>query len=375
MLANGITVTADLRESVLERGGVALRRNFYNSPGRSSRSSGIPQEIQHGSTVVAINDYGTDHWTLTRGDDGAPVLVHRLGQKLKAGFVKAIPVMQTPDIQSVANLYGGHALSFFSPRSCYFFAHDTQCSFCSLAGTAHNNDSISSYLSPSVVKRSVRQVLEQDVDRQIDQVMIVGGNMRDLDRGFKHHVELASAAHTSISALGRDDIRIHIATMPPRDLSLIKALERIPGIHVMFNLEVWDPDLFEKICSGKSRDYGRINMLRALEELASVLDPFHAHSALLCGLEPASSATAGALALAEMGVSPVLNVYHSDEHSRIGLGARPTFEHLAEIAIAAQQLHDRYPIRPYWPSAGRNAINAELVRGLFRSEPPSYLQE
>jgi hypothetical protein len=275
----------------------------------------------------------------------------------------------------LANLYGGAALAFFSPRSCYFFLDGTQCAFCSLAGTAEESREFKDVLSEEDIRATVQAALESDGNR-IEQIMVVGGNMRDLDRGFRHHVSLARAAAKEITrAKVSRKISVHIATMPPRNLDLLKLLTEIDDVHVMFNLEVWDAKLFSEICPGKERDYGRQEMLIALEHLRDVIGAYRAHSLLVTGLEPAESTAAGATALAAMGISPIINVYHSDQHSRLGLGVRPTFSELALVALTLQELYGKFAIEPYWKKCGRNAIDAEAQRGLFRSQIPPFLKD
>jgi hypothetical protein len=141
----------------------------------------------------------------------------------------------------------------------------------------------------------------------------------------------------------------------------------------MFNLEVWDPQRFDEICPGKAQDYGRDGMLRALECLRDTVGPYRAHSLLVTGLERAETTLAGASALATLGISPIINIYHSDRYSRLGLGARPVFSDLAQIAIGLQSLYETFPLQPYWKSCGRNSIDAEAAHQLFRSHVPDHL--
>lgn len=200
--------------------------------------------------------------------------------------------------------------------------------------------------------------------------------MRDLNRGFLHHLSLASAASFAVAEAGLSEaISIHIATMPPHDLDLIRRLQSINNVHVMFNLEVWDPSVFAEVCPGKEKDYGRKNMLIALERLRDVVGPYRAHSLLVTGLELPETTVRGATTLAGMGISPIINVYHSDRHSRIGLGPRPSFDDLAVVAIGLQSLYEEFPLLPYWKRCGRNAIDAETQMGLFRNSVPSFLTD
>jgi hypothetical protein len=357
--------------------GIALRNRVYNTPLWSIESTAtLPQELRVGGLVIGLNSYGPSKWKLefSEQDDSFRIINREAECKLKPEFIPDLGLFrQHPEYRRVANLYGGHALSFFSPRHCYFFADKTECGFCSLDGTAREDKSFKNVLDVDDVARSVRTALETDRD-QIEQIMIVGGNLRDLDRGFEHHVTLAKAAAAELERAGLSDlISVHIATMPPHNLGLIARLKEIKNIHVMFNLEVWDETRFNIICPGKASDYGRNAILTALEALRDNIGPYRAHSLLVTGLESSESTIAGATALSELGISPIINVYHSDQHSKIGLGSRPTFESLRAVALALQDLYQKYPLMPYWKHCGRNSIDAEARFGLFGDIVPGFL--
>jgi hypothetical protein len=374
VLAHGVEISptlAALANSVQ----FAPRKNFYNTPLWYDIPSRIPQELRLLGLIVGLNAYGVSPWKLSCHDTGRLVLEHSLsGVTIHPELVGDLAVFERwSQASGLANLYGGAALAFFSPRACYFFTDGTQCGFCSLEGTASEHAQYSAVLTPDQVRTTVAAALAHDRSR-IEQVMIVGGNMRDLNRGFRHHLALATAAQEALLGANEENsISIHIATMPPRDLGLISELKTIQNVHVMFNLEVWDPVRFEEICPGKAGDYGRSGMLAALECLRDTIGPYRAHSLLVTGLEPADTTLAGASALANIGISPIINIYHSDRHSRLGLGSRPSFEALADIALGLQSLYDTFPLKPYWRNCGRNSIDAEASRGLFRERVPDFI--
>lgn len=376
ILAHGVNISPSLT-TLRQKASFAPRRSFYNSPVWDWAGQVIPQELRILDLVVGLNSYGESPWHLTWSEEGRELtLVHESGWQLRPILIDDLRLFTSnKEASLVANLYGGSALAFFSPRSCYFFADGTQCGFCSLAGTAKEVPEFRPVLTSEEVGNIVTAAVECDADR-IEQVMIVGGNMRDLNRGFRHHSELALAASDALSKAGlTESISIHMATMPPRDLGLLEELRAIRNVHVMFNLEVWDTEKFAEICVGKEQDYGRGRMLRALERLRDTIGAYRAHSLLVTGLEPSETSIIGITALAEMGISPIVNIYHSDRHSRMGLGARPTFGQLAQVAHELQALYARFPIRPYWRNCGRNAIDAEANRGLFKNPIPNYLLE
>lgn len=378
LLVKGISIEPSVAEFLQLNGGVAIRKNFYNSPVWFQGEAKLPQEIFLLGRLIGLNSYGTSPWRLGwfRDDEGLQIDHSIAGLRYPIQLVPDLRLFDIyEDMQPLTNLYGGAALAFFSPRSCYFFSDETACGFCSLAGTAEESREFKGLLTEKDIRKAIQSALETDAER-IEQVMIVGGNMRDLDRGFLHHVSLAEAASAVVAEAGlSEEISIHIATMPPRDLDLIYRLQSINNIHVMFNLEVWDPSAFSTVCPGKEKDYGRKNMLIALERLRDVVGPYRAHSLLVTGLEPAESTVTGARTLAGMGISPIINVYHSDRHSRLGLGMRPSFDQLAIVASSLQGLYEQFPLLPYWRRCGRNAIDAEAQLGLFRNPIPEFLTD
>jgi hypothetical protein len=375
LLSHGIAVDDSLHAFMAERDGVARRKNVYNSPTWQIDPSHLPQEIRVHGCTVGLNSYGDSPWRLgCQPGSQSLVLTHASGIQYPVELIDDLRAfVSVPGMAEVANLYGGAALAFFSPRTCYFFSDRTECGFCSLAGTADENHSFRDLLFPRDVELAVGCTLENDPGR-IEQVMIVGGNIRDLDRGFKHHVELAKAAATVLSRGNHlRTVSIHIATMPPRNLDLLNMLSEFDNLHVMFNLEVWDANLFSSTCPGKQKDYGRDGLLRALEQLRDVIGAYRAHSLLVTGLDDPQSTVEGIISLASMGISPIINIYHSDRFSRLGLCARPTFKALATVADGLQDAYTHFPIEPYWRNCGRNSIDAEAKQGLFRATVPDFL--
>jgi hypothetical protein len=366
LLSHGVAIAPSFSSWFSGQAGAVRRRNFYNSPVWAGQAL-VPQEIRLVSgglpVTVAVNVYGDGEWTLIAGERGPTAMNARLGISHDIELVGDLKCLRdSPELARVANLYGGSALSFFSPRACYFFADSTQCRFCSLAGTAAETP-FANRLTAAQVRDAVRQVLEAEPG-MVNQVMIVGGNERNLDTGFLRHVELARAAGDAIGdAAMTGTVSVHLVTMPPRDLSLISELAAIPGVHCGFNLEAWDPLVFARIAPGKASDYGHATIRRALDHLVGVVGEYRAHSILIAGLEPPASTLAGAAALAAGGVSPIINCFHSDVHSAIGLSVRPGYEYLAQVASGLSRLHEVYPIRPYWKGCGRNALDFEASSG------------
>lgn len=195
--------------------------------------------------------------------------------------------------------------------------------------------------------------------------MLVGGNVPAYDRGFRRHLDIAKALERAQGSLPAGQrLETHIATMPPTDSGLSSALE---GLHarVTMNREVFDERLFEMICPGKARFYGRQRLQQALEYAANTLSGRRVHSILSAGLEPVDSTIAGVRSLASIGVTPIVNVFHNDRGSHYEHHPRPSYHALLDIACALQEVYHTYQLTPYWQGCGRNALDFEAQQGWF----------
>lgn len=378
LLSEGLHPTPAFMSWFDERGQFVRRRNFYNSPTWADGSvNRYPQEIRLAGSprvTIAVNDYGGSRWALDHVDGRPCVVDRRTGARYPAEMIEDLTTIRSDAaIASTANLYGGSALSFFSPRTCYFFAAGTECRFCSLQGTARESNQFSNRIPPGEVAHAVAAVADGDATA-LTQVMIVGGNERNLDVGFSKQVDLVHAASEVLETRGlAGEVSVHLIAMPPRDLSLIDRLGNLPNVHAGFNLEVWSPKRFMQVAPGKERDYGQGQIVTALEYLRNVVGPYRAHSILIAGLEDPESTLEGAAELAGREISPIINCYHSDRHSGLGLTVRPTFTQLATVASGLQEIHRNWPVQPYWQGCGRNALDFEAFHRLFSSPIPNEL--
>ncbi|HEY1353494.1 MAG TPA: radical SAM protein, partial [Ktedonobacteraceae bacterium] len=232
---------------------------------------------------------------------------------------------------------GGSSLAFFTPATCYYFHDGHECRFCSLQPNRSAHQSFVQTISPTLAASVLKIALHTGAPL-LKQIMLVGGNVSAYDRGFRRHLDIATFLEREQSSLPVGQrLETHIATMPPTDFGLFSTLD---GLHarVTMNMEVFDERLFEIICPGKARFYGRRRLLEALEYAANTVSGRRVHSILIAGLEPVDSTIAGIRFLASIGVTPIVNVFHNDRGSHYEHHPRPSYDALLDIACALQEV-------------------------------------
>lgn len=370
LLSEGVSFdNAFLEHFACDLASMEKRRAYDDSDERQlDRTKRIPQEMYLGEVVVAINYKQRSPWQLVHHDN-AYRLVGKDNVDVEVTFPQRPRFFEriTPGgirCDQVANLYGGSSLAFFTPATCYYFNDGHECRFCSLKPNRSSQQIFVHTISPTLAASVFEIALETDA-HLLKQIMLVGGNVPNYDRGFQRHLEITAALDERQSSLPAERrLETHIATMPPHDFGLFATLEGL-NARVTMNIEVFDERLFEVICPGKAVLYGRRRLLQALERAASVVSGMRVHSILIAGLEPARSTIAGIKYLASIGVTPIINVFHNDRGSHYEEHPRPPYEDLLEIAYALQDVYREYKLTPYWKGCGRNALDFEAQQGWF----------
>src|SRR5450432_1293375 len=346
------------------------RRVYNDSDERQlNRTLRIPQEMYIQHVVVAVNYKQHSPWQIIYCD-GAYRLIGKDGTDVEVTFPERPRFLEQVisngiRCDQVANFYGGASLAFFTPGTCYYFNEKHECKFCSLQPNRNaQQQAFLHKISPALASSVLQIALETDA-HLIKQIMLVGGNVPNYDQGFRGHLDIAAALDQQQATLPAEQrLETHIATMPPHDFGLFAVLASL-NARVTMNIEVFDEQLFEVICPGKTRLYGRKKLLQALEHAANTLSGKRVHSILIAGLEPVHSTIAGIKYLASIGVTPIINVFHNDRGSHYEHHPRPPFEHLLEIAQALQDVYWEYHLTPYWKGCGRNALDFEAQQGWF----------
>jgi hypothetical protein len=110
---------------------------------------------------------------------------------------------------------------------------------------------------------------------------------------------------------------VGIQTPPHRDLDRYRALRGMGVNRVSFCFEIFDPEIFRRVCPGKHREYGLRRYLEAVEHCArlgrrgrgGVFEPWVSNGEIIAGLEPPASSMAAIDWITSVGAIPTVCVF------------------------------------------------------------------
>jgi len=375
ILSKGVKLSPSLLENYtlpfLEK-----RRAYGNPDPENLRKERIPQELyispENERLISAVNVNMDSDWLLDY-DEGDYLLKngheeHTVSFPIRPEFYGYDLNLKNRavNLSSVATLYGGESLGIFAYGTCQLVEIGEPCHYCSIQQNREKEAKKFAYtISEEVMYHAVKNALK-DAKANLSQVMLNGGNFPDMDKSFLHYVKLAKAAFKAIEESGRE-VELHLIVYPPKDLNLIEELRGL-DVSIAMNTEIFDPVLFEKYCPGKVKTAGREHILSALDKAVEVLDKGNVFSILVGGLEPIESLSKGLHHLASRGITPVINVLHTDPGTPLENFPNPTPEFIKSMGIELQKVYDKYELSPFYMNCGRNSIDTEAFKKLFIHE-------
>ena len=362
-LANGVSYSERFLEAYSNDGSVIQKRRAYGNSDHLQglqRPSKVPQEFRIGHFSCATN-FNANSRIVVDIEDGQYV-VRLGGQEVPIEFTK-MPKFYAENlddsekpINSIATVYGGSTIGFFTVGTCYYFGEGTQCKFCSLKSARKVvKGEFSGYLDAADIREALKRIVELDPE-SFDKVMLNGGNLRDHDKGFERHLRTAEAVR---DVCDNNGLTVHVITMPPKTVSLI---DNASGLFdkLVFDPEVFDEELASLFCPGKVRDFDFMGYERSFERAVDVLGSYKVHAGLVAGLESVESLERACEYYSELGVVPAVNIFHPDPDTELQNFVRPSYEFITEATDILSKVYERDLDRtPFLMGSGRNAIDTE----------------
>ncbi len=168
---------------------------------------------------------------------------------------------------------------------------------------------------------------------------------------------------------------IALESLPPRENHWIDETYAYGVDSVIYNLEIFDPQLFEDICPGRARLIGRQRYLEALKYASELFPNGTVASHLIVGLEPPESTIKGIDFLTDIGVIPILPIFKPLKGSKLEGLKPPRTEDVASIYGYLYRTIKKKRINMAWvreisivttPFEGRFFVGEEGERGILK---------
>jgi biotin synthase-like enzyme len=198
--------------------------------------------------------------------------------------------------------------------------------------------------------------------------VFAGGAYPRPDRGHHIHARYLKALREAFP-----DNWLRLTICPPDDEKEIDLLFAAGANLVGYNYEIYDQELYRKLCPGKfhfiNRGDGHANYDQVLSYGVKKFGPGSVHANLLVGLEPVESTVQGIEHLASMGVIPTVFVFHPLKGT--GLANQPTASVLDLIYIYRQlkKITEKFQVDTACAGCHRMMVNTKPFDGIIPFMP------
>jgi len=329
----------------------------------------IPSELIFPNEVVAgLHINSKSPWFLTYDPKVKKIYLEHKNKKITEVWFNPKPLFYGKRLangitsEKVAVMYGLYTLSFFTRGWCYFFVKNVQCKFCSLAPTRQDlgKGNTTAILS-KMAEEGAKLAFKKD-GKRIFYVNHCSGSHKNNNLGLTLQIQILQA----LKKIVPKRIKHHMLTMPPDDLTLLKDLKRANLGTLNFAIEVFDPALFKKICTGKQLYYGYDKFLQAYEEGVKIFGRGNMYANFVGGLEPLASMFKGFEYFAKRGIAPSINIFHPDPESEFAYKKPPSIDYIFELVKTQSDIYKKNKFVAIFPRGGtRNSLDTEVYRGFF----------
>ncbi len=241
--------------------------------------------------------------------------------------------------------HGSYTVITPSPR-CDFFNRGIECRYC--AGNFNIEGADNAVYSVEEVTETVEAVLKEGASEII--YLSTGFNPGP-DGGMEFLKPYIKAIKKHFNCL------VAVETLPPKEDRWIDETYALGADSILYNLEIFDKELFEFLCPGRANLIGRKRYMDALERAAKIFPNGTVASHLIVGLEPPGSTCMGIDFLTGIGVVPILPIYRPSADRALRIGPLTT-----EIIIPVY--------KHLYRAVKKNRINLNWVRDISMVTTP-----
>lgn len=257
------------------------QETLVNIPCKEEFTRNSPYTIRKDGAAYAITD----------GKGSVPVSLVPMPEFYNRKTSTGIP------FSKIASVHGSVTSITPSPR-CDFFNANVECKYC--AGNLDVKGRDKTVYSVEEVVETVEAVIKEGISGII---YLSTGFADGPDGGIAFLKPYLQAIKRRFRCL------VAVETLPPKENRWIDETYALGADSVLYNLEIFDKELFEFICPGRAASIGRKRYMDALTYAAKVFPNGTVASHLIVGLEPPGSTNMGIDFLTGIGVVPILPIY------------------------------------------------------------------
>jgi hypothetical protein len=266
------------------------------------------------------------------------------------------------------NQHGDMLVANLTPACEYWQAPGEQrnyrCLFCGYGAVSERSECLGQKRGEAAVPEATlaefRRVLPES-RAETRHLYLVGGSLRDRDAEGQRYLQLTQAAVAAEPSY-RGRIGCGSQALPKAWSERVRAAG---ARYACFNLEVWDADLWTRICPGKARFIGREQWLQDMVDAVDVFGRGAVLSAFVAGAElvpPLGMAPAQALAsnaagvdwLLARGIVPIHSPLSPAITSEYSQAAAPDMDYFLRLNVETLRLRRRHalPLDPRYVCGG-----------------------
>lgn len=249
----------------------------------------------------------------------------------------------------IAQVHGSLIVITPSP-ACEFFNAKVECKYCAGNFDVTGKDNV-----VYTVEEVVETVGAALAELGSPAVYLSIGFSRDASGGMEFLRPYLQAIKKHYNCL------VAVEALPPKENRWIDETYAMGADSVLYNVEIYDEELFKIICPGRAALIGRKRYFDALGYAARIFPSGTVASHLIVGLEPPGSTCQGIDFLTDMGVVPVLPIYRPTTNKALRIDPLTT-----EIIIPVY--------KHLYKAVKAKGINANWVRDLSMVTTPVELK-
>lgn len=332
----------------------------------------IPSElVLPGDVVVAPHIRPTSPYLIVSQEDGGLIVIDKRNDEVlsSVGYLPRpklwnLHLSNGESIKKYLNIYGKNCLNLFILADCEFWNIGKPCVFCSLKPTQSFHAEVVKIKSIDKIDEALSLAFSSG--DAVEWMIITGGSRLNREEEINRYCDVLNCIKTHIPTSWQNKIRGNAALLPSINVADLVTLHETGICHPSFNLEVWDKELFDLYCPGKSQYVGFDNLLEVYKNAVDIWGKGEVWCNFVGGISPIRKLKDGFRYMADLGVVPGANIFHIDPSApaaKLGL-TQPTEDYVLEMYYELGKIYKEYDYSPFFShSVLRNSLANEVFNG------------